>query len=43
MFSEIRCQEQHCSMFDILPFKYKHFNCCDRLLLKLPPLYTWNL
>jgi len=28
-FSEIRCQEQHCSMFDILPFKYKHFNCCD--------------
>ena len=28
-FSEIRCQDEHCSMFDSLPFKYKNFKCCS--------------
>ena len=28
-FSEIRCQQEHTKMFDCLPFKYKHYHCCN--------------
>ena len=28
-FSETRCQQEHTKMFDCLPFKYKHYHCCN--------------